>query len=471
MSSRPAEPRSIASQLVWRFALAAALLLLCSLAVLYWIVVRHAFEEDNEVLADKVFALRADLERAGGPEALRAELAILRRGERVAYSVRLLDDTGRTVVETPGMANTLAPTLFPAPGLTSAPLPEPADVHTHGRLFSLVSAEQEAGGRRYLLQVAQDRSADESFRKTFAMLLGAVLAIGTAAAAGVAVTVTRRGLRPLAEMTRAVRRVGPQHLYERLGDAGWPSELQPLARGFDEMLDRLEDSFTRLSQFSADLAHELRTPVANIRGEAEVALTRTRSAEEYRAVIESNVAECERLSQMIDSLLFLARAEAPEREVEKKCFEGRVAIENIASYYEAMAEERGVKIAYEGAAEVCADPILFGRAVSNLVANALRFTPEGGSVRITLLSAADATEVAVSNTGAGIPREHLPRIFDRFYRVDPSRSSEGTGLGLALVKSIAVLHGGTATASSEPGRGTTVTLRFPSLGRATRDQA
>jgi two-component system heavy metal sensor histidine kinase CusS len=466
MSSRSTEPPSIASQLVWRFALAAALLLFCSLALLYWIVVRHAFEEDNEVLADKLFALRADLEHAGGPEALSDELTTLRRGERVGYLVRLIDDRGATIVETPGMAELLAPALFPNPRTDGISPPEPKSVHAHGSLFSLVSGEQDARGRRYVLHVAQDRSADERFRRTFALLLAAVLAIGTLAAAAIAITVTRRGLRPLGAMTSAVQRVGPQHLYERLTAAGWPRELQPLAQGFDQMLARLDNSFTRLSQFSADLAHELRTPVANIRGEAEVALTRSRLPEEYRAVIESTLAECERLSQMIESLLFLARAETPERHVDRKCFDGRAACENIASYYEAVAEERGVSVACEGEAEVCADPMLFGRAVSNLVANALRFTSAGGNVRIQLRAANDAAEISVRDTGVGIPAEHLARVFDRFYRVDASRSSGGNGLGLAMVKSIAEMHGGTATISSEVDRGTTVTLLFPAENAA-----
>src|SRR5204862_2573013 len=133
--------------------------------------------------------------------------------------------------------------------------------------------------------------------------------VGILASTVIALTVTRKGLRPVREMTRSLKLIGPKRLHERIPPEGWPSELRPLAVAFDEMLDRLEDSFTRLSQFSADLAHELRTPIANIRGEAEVALTRPRSPDEYREVIESSVAECERLSGVIDNLLFLARAE------------------------------------------------------------------------------------------------------------------------------------------------------------------
>jgi two-component system heavy metal sensor histidine kinase CusS len=238
--------------------------------------------------------------------------------------------------------------------------------------------------------------------------------------------------------------------------------LQPVAIAFDDMLDRLEDSFTRLSQFSADLAHELRTPLANIRGEAEVALNQVRSPNEYEAVLESSVAECARLSGIIDNLLFLARAEAAESQVHPAVFDGRAAIEKIASYNEAIAEERRLSIRCTGKAQIYADPILFGRAISNLVDNAVRFTPDGGEIVIALRSNSGETLISVADTGTGIPEEHLPRIFDRFYRVDSSRSSEGTGLGLALVKSIVDLHGGTVSVRSEINRGTSVTLRFPS---------
>jgi two-component system heavy metal sensor histidine kinase CusS len=237
--------------------------------------------------------------------------------------------------------------------------------------------------------------------------------------------------------------------------------LQPVAIAFDDMLDRLEDSFTRLSQFSADIAHELRTPLANIRGEAEVALNRQRTPNEYQAVIESSIAECARLSGIIDNLLFLARAEAAESRVQLAVFDGRTALEKIASYNEAIAEERSLTIRCFGHGEVCADPILFGRAVSNLVDNAVRFTPDGGEITLSLTTDADEIRVMVRDNGCGIPAEHLPRIFDRFYRVEASRSSEGTGLGLALVKSIAELHGGSVSVESEPGKGSTVTIRLP----------
>src|ERR1043166_5093753 len=237
--------------------------------------------------------------------------------------------------------------------------------------------------------------------------------------------------------------------------------LRPLAASFDDMLGRLEDSFTRLSQFSADLAHELRTPVGNMLGEAQVALTRDRRPEEYRTVIESAAAECERLSAIIDNLLFLARAESAEQQVNRSVFNGRYALEKIASFYEVSAEDAEIKISCAGEAQVFADPLLFNRAVGNLVENALRFTPKGGEIAISLRSSNGGSEISVRDSGSGIAPEHLPRVFDRFYRGDASRSSAGTGLGLSLVKSIVNLHGRSRSEENTPSHGTTVTLTFP----------
>ncbi|MEP7078181.1 MAG: heavy metal sensor histidine kinase [Chthoniobacterales bacterium] len=459
MSSKRTEPRSIASQLVLLFTLAAALLLSCGLGVFYLIVVRHAFEEDNVFLSDKVLALRADLTRAEWPQILSEELKGQRAGEQTAYWVRVVDRNGTVMAETPGMGNLLPTNVFPAgengAGLTTR------DYRTGNKFFSLAATNGPGDRQNYTIQVAQDRSADEQFSKQFGILLLTVLVCGIGAAALIAITVTKRGLRPLAQMTASLQRVGPAHLHERMEQSRWPKELRPLAIAFDEMLDRLQDSFTRLSQFSADLAHELRTPVANILGESQVALTRARVTDEYRQVIESNAAECERLSALIDRLLFLARADATEERIERAVFDGGAAMAKIASFYETVAEEQQVTIDCTGHGDVYADEELFARAVSNLVENAFRFTTAGGKISLSLTSGTSGAEIAVSDTGSGIPAEHIARVFDRFYRVEASRSSRGTGLGLALVKSIVDLHGGSAVVQSELNRGTTVTLTFP----------
>jgi two-component system, OmpR family, heavy metal sensor histidine kinase CusS len=460
MFSKRTEPRSIASQLILLFTLATALLLACGLGVFYWIVVRHAFAEDNAVLADKVSALSADLNESR-PHIFAEELKARHPGEHAAYWIRMLDSQGRLNAETPGMNRLLPPEDFPSGQKLALALRSPKDYRRGSKLFSLVAVNEESGGQTYTIQVAQDRSSDEQVKRNFAVLAIVLLAASVLASTLIAITVTRRGLRPLAQMARSLGRIGPTHFKEHVAPAGWPRELQPLAVAFDEMLKRLDDSFTRLSQFSADLAHELRTPIANMLGEAQVALTRDRTPAEYRETIESTIAECERLSGIVDNLLFVARVDAAREPIVRKRFNARAAVEKIAEFYQTIADDHHVAISCSGEGQIHADPALFERAVGNLLDNALRFTRENGSIQIALAERAADFEVAVSDNGRGIAPEHLPRVFDRFYRVESARGSDGAGLGLALVKSIVDLHGGSARIDSEVNRGTTVVLSFP----------
>ena len=459
MFSKRPEPRSIASQLILLFTLAAALLLACGLGVFYWIVVRHAFAEDNAVLADKVDGLQTSFEQRGGLAAVAAEIDAAGSRQRAPFMVRVLDPAGATIGQTTGMETLLPANIFPP--VASRETAAPSEHRVAGRLFALTTTHAHAGGQQFTIQVAQDRSSDEQVERKFGILVLVVLSGSILASILIAIPVTRRGLRPLEEMKRSLERIGPTHLNERVAPANWPRELQPLAIAFDEMLKRLDDSFTRLSQFSADLAHELRTPIANMLGEAQVALSRDRSAAEYRETIESTIGECERLSGIVDNLLFVARADAATEPVERTRFDARAAVEKIAAFYETIAEDRHVAINCSGQGQISADPALFARAVGNLVDNALRFTPENGSIQIALAERANDFEIAVSDNGSGVAPEHLPRVFDRFYRAEPSRGSDGAGLGLALVKSIVDLHGGTARIQSEVGRGTTVSITFP----------
>jgi two-component system heavy metal sensor histidine kinase CusS len=460
MFSRRTEGRSIAWELIVLFTVATSLLLACGLGVFYAIVVRHAFAEDDAVLADKVSTLNGDLHE-NGPDAFAQELSAGQEGEQTAYWIRMVDAEGGTYAETPGMNQLLPPDSFPLPAKLASAVQNRKDYRNGRKLFSLVAVNDDSGGRAYTLQIAQDRSSDEGVEHNFAVLFAVVLASSALGSGLIAITVTRRGLRPLQEMTQSFARVGPTHLKERVTPSGWPRELQPLALAFDDMLQRLDDSFTRLSQFSADLAHELRTPIANMLGEAQVVLTRDRTAAEYRQTIESTIGECERLSRIVDNLLFVARVDAAREPIARQQFDARAAVEKIAAFYQTVADDRHVTITCSGEGQIYADPTLFERAVGNLLDNALRFTPENGAIGIGLSGRNSSFEVAVHDNGCGIAPEHLRRVFDRFYRAEPSRSSDGAGLGLALVKSIVDLHGGYATIHSEPALGTTVTLLFP----------
>jgi two-component system heavy metal sensor histidine kinase CusS len=279
--------------------------------------------------------------------------------------------------------------------------------------------------------------------------------------------VARTGLAPLRSLARRAGAISASRLDERLPARGVPAELRELAGAFNRTLQRLEDSFRRLSQFSADLAHDLRTPIGNLLGEAQVALNRPRTAADYEAVIASSVEELERINRMIDGMLFLARSDDVQASLDLRPVDAGAEVDRLIEYYEGLASEAGVGIRRVGEVTLRADATLFRRAIANLVSNAIAHSPPGAEITVALGAVPDGgAEVAVSNPGPGIPRELLPRVFDRFFRADVSRpdSAKGSGLGLAIVKSIVELHGGGIEARSEPGALTTFRMLFPRGG-------
>lgn len=277
--------------------------------------------------------------------------------------------------------------------------------------------------------------------------------------------IARRGIRPVERIAETARRISSSTLSERIQPAGYPVELAALAGTFNAMLDRLQDSFARLSDFSADIAHELRTPVNNIRGEAEVALKRARSVEDYREVLASCLEEAVRLSRLIGNLLFLARTESPEAHLKRESTEIEQVLQAVHDYFEPAAVEAGVRLEVEcaGTIAISVDRMLVRRALANLVFNALSHTRAGGKIILRARGKAGDLLVEVQDTGVGIPPEALPRVFDRFYRVDRARSSRsgGTGLGLAIVRAIVAMHGGSVDIRSKTGDGTTVGFVLP----------
>jgi two-component system heavy metal sensor histidine kinase CusS len=293
-------------------------------------------------------------------------------------------------------------------------------------------------------------------------IVGGIL-VGTLVAGALGLWAAKRGLTPLQAFARAASRTSASRLEERIGVASLPSELKPLASAYNAMLDRLADSINRLSQFSSDIAHDLRTPLGNLLGEAQVALSRRRTADEYRSVIESSTEELERVSRMIEAMLFLARADNAQVSLRPERLQTAAEFTRISDYFEPLTHERGISIVARGSREVYADPSLLTRAVSNLVANAIRATPQAGTIELTDLRSADgATEIRVSNPGPEIPAQERDKVFERFYRLSDSRteSTSGSGLGLAIVKSIIGMHGGRAWIECAGGR-TTFVLSFP----------
>jgi two-component system, OmpR family, heavy metal sensor histidine kinase CusS len=471
----PAAPRprrTLAFRLSAAYSLAGLALVILATASLY-IVLRTELERSTELfLADKLHVLRTMLrERPDDEDALREEIELesaARRYQR--FYIRLLNEHGVPIMTTPGMAEQLDLTELASRthGRSERSIAMAGRLEQPFRVTSATVAVGTPPAHNDTVQIAIDVSQEEELLARYRLWFWGILLATSVLFPLVGYRIARHGIRPVEEIAATARRITSMNLRERIGSEGYPSELASLAGTFNEMLDRLEESFERISKFSADIAHDLRTPVNNIRGEAEVALARARTVDEYRDVLESSLEEAVRLSELIGDLLFLARAESPLTELHCEHVNISELLTTVRDYYEASATDAGILlVANDGSESLNAelDRSLMLRAVSNLVSNAIAHTPPGGIVTLAATNEDAAIRIEVSDTGAGIPAEALPRVFDRFFRVDPSRSktSGGTGLGLAIVQSILTLHGGSAEISSQLGRGTRVTLRMPAL--------
>ncbi len=261
----------------------------------------------------------------------------------------------------------------------------------------------------------------------------------------------RHGHRPLHKIVDQISRISANELNSRLTPEAVPAELTELAISFNELLQRMEEAFNRLSNFSADIAHELRTPVTNLMTQTQVVLSQARSTEEYQEILYSSMEEYERMAQMIGDMLFLAKTDNAQYPPNTEAIDLKSEVHNLFDYYEAWAEECHVSLALDGNAHIQGDRLMLRRALSNLLSNAIRHTPAEKRVTVTLSRPENAVLIVVQNPGSPIPAEHLAKLFDRFYRTDPSRqrSGDGAGLGLAIVKSIIEAHGGTIVATSD----------------------
>lgn len=462
--------RTLAFRLTAGYALSGLVIVILATGGLYLVLLTELERSTELFLADKLNVIRTMLrDRPDDWDNLREEVELESAARKYEqFYIRLLDDQGNPLMTTPGMADQLDLANFPPQRQSESRSPF-AMTGRDGRPFRVATAAAPEGWptrRIDTIQVAIDVSGKEALLTRYRRWFWASLAGALALFPLVGYHIARQGIHPVEEMATTARHISSSNLHERILPEGYPAELASLARTFNEMLERLEESFDRISRFSADIAHDLRTPVNNIRGEAEVALARARSVDEYREVLGSCLEEAVRLSTLISDLLFLARAESPLAHLHWARVDANELLRSVTDYYEAAAAEGSISLTIPNAhqpviAEM--DRALMQRAVSNLVANAVAHTPAGGSVVLGAEPAGDSIRIAVADTGAGIPEEDLPRVFDRFFRVDKSRSqvSGGTGLGLSIVQSIVALHGGNADIESKLGHGTQVTLRLP----------
>lgn len=422
-------------------------------------------------LAEKIHILRTMLRERPDNRALLDEEVQWETGVigHSRYMVQITLPGGAVLAQTSAYsAAGLRKRDYPAPIVLAKAEPRTRDVQApDGRHYLLAAAIAQFGAdpeAQRVVHLAVDVSNDDRILADFRRTVIAVLLAGIALSIAIGAWTARRGMWPMKEMVRTIQSVSASRLSAQLEPAEWPRELAELAVAFNQLLRRLEQAFARVSSLASELAHELRTPLNNLMGEAEVALGQPRSADDYRQTIESSLEECQRLSHMIDTLLFLARAENPNALLKRTQFGARAELEAIVDYLEPLAQEKNLRVACEGDAMLWADRDLFRRAVTNLFANAFRHTPPGGRVTARVdESAAREVSVSIADTGPGIEPAEQAKLFERFYRgASKQGGGEGTGLGLAIVRSIAQLHGGAARLVSEPGRGTVVSISFPS---------
>jgi len=444
---------------LWYVALLAAILLAFG-AFLYLSLSRTLHDEVERVLADEAQRILDTLETQDGAIHLQDVPDGLSSGTLVV----LTDTAGQ-----PLGSNTTPATLGPIVAVaTDARVigPHLTTVRLQGEEWRVRSQPVIVGGQTIaVLQVARSEQGVEIAMNRLLLLMGLAVPLTLLLAVAGGLFLASRALGPIDRITRTVARIGGEDLSRRLALPGSPDEVGRLAATFDGMLDRLEDSFTRQRRFTADASHELRTPLTLLSSRAEVALDRPRTPAEYREALAGIRDDAARMAQLLGGLLTLARADTGQDALAREPVAlADLVIDTIAALAP-LATERGVALEADVLMPclVLGDQTRLTQLLINLAENALKYTPAGGRVTIGLARDGDAALLTVTDTGIGIASEHLPHLFERFYRVDTSRAraAGGAGLGLAIAAWIARAHGGEIAVTSRIAIGSTFTVCLP----------
>lgn len=456
---------SLTARLTLLFAVASSSVLLALGLVIGSAMERHFEEQDVDVLSGKLGLIAHTVQQHMGerlPVPLPPMLSHTFVGHE-AMSVLVLD-ADRSVLFEAGDAHfpSMAP-IVAAHADSAQPFVWSQDTTVYRGLATRITLPDQPE-RELIVAAAIDIAHHIQFMEAFSRTLWAFV-VGAAVLSGLlGWLAARRGLAPLATMAARTAQITAQRLDARLPETQMPDELRTLVVSLNGMLARLEEAFTRLSDFSSDLAHELRTPISNLMTQTQVALSRARTAEDYQDILASNAEEFERLSKMIADMLFLAKAEHGLAVPTREAVDLRAEVDALFEFYDALAEEKPLRLLADGTAHTCGDRLMLRRALSNLLSNAVRHGTPGSAVSVHLAQDADGVTIRVRNSGDTLPPEALGRLFERFYRADPARhhTSEGAGLGLAITRSIVVAHGGRIEADSHAGT-TTFTLTLPAV--------
>jgi two-component system heavy metal sensor histidine kinase CusS len=423
---------------------------------------RHHFKAlDRQAMTEKLESIRQIMDgEAGSADSSEVVLqlqALL--GAHQELSASIVTEGGRTIFATPNGA--VQPPAAAVHEAEEDMLEWTAGGHMYRGMRAQVHLVNEA--EPLTAWLSMDITSHMHFVETLRWWLVIGLAISALVSAALGWLVARSGLKPVAQVTQVAASMSAGSLKERIPMDSVPRELESLVSSFNAMLARLEESFVRLSNFSADIAHELRTPISNLRTHTEVILSKKRAPDTYEENLYSNLEDLNRLSSIIDGMLFLAKSDNGLVLPAKEKVELRSVVEKLFEYYQLLAEDTAVKLQVSGHGAVYGDGTMLDRMISNLLSNALRYTPPNYTISVKIETFGRMISLSVKNPGEEIAAEHLPRLFDRFYRVDPARREGATnnaGLGLAIVRSLVDAHDGTVECVSRGGY-TTFEIRLP----------
>ena len=446
---------SLTLRLALIFALLAFALLATLGVALYRELERELIMRDDAALIYRIDQLRNLLNDSNTLDLIKTKPELFQNMLGNRESVLSIAAPGQQPLLTVNPGNINLPSVPPVPKNHKLTF---ADVHhfpgINGVPFATVAASIDSGDLGSL-QVTTGRLMTErtAVLASYRLSVYVLASIAAIILAVVGYLLVHRGLLPLRRLARHAQGIGVGNLAERLDSHGAPKELLPMIDSFNTMLERLAKGFVQLGQVSTDMAHELRTPINNLLGETQVALQQNRSIEAYQQLLASNVEELERLARMLDNMLFLARTDPASALRQRQELDAADEMERMADYFEGLAADVGIHINAQGSGVIWAEPMLLRRALANLCANAIKYGAADSELSICATPTADGIHLQVRNRGQTIPAEHLPRLFERFYRVDESRerSAQSNGLGLSIVATIMQLHNGGYSVTSTDG--------------------
>ncbi|ODN42354.1 heavy metal sensor histidine kinase [Piscirickettsia litoralis] len=447
----------------WKYSLTTQLLTLilsCFLGLtllisglIYWRIQHHFNENINHFLNNEMQVLTGILKRTDYNQPLEQEVIWEPQSNRHLFWVRVFDKNNQLVKETPGFANRF--NLIDWPKSSTI---EKAVINNHNYALATKTINK----NNIKIQLAYDYSHDQHMLSSLSYDLLLMTFAALVIAVALSTLIIKLGLKPFNKLIEQIAKIDPTQLKQRLSEehVNHITELKPFVHTLNQAIERIDQGMEQLANFSAHAAHELRTPLNNLMISNEILLNNNEIPPKSQEIIESNIEECRRLSRTIDRFLLLARLDTHKMPLQLENLELRNEAEFICSYYEALAEDKKIQFQITGSGTLVADATLFRQALSNLISNAIKFSPNNSCISIYFHATINHIKINVADHGPGIAKVHWPKITKPFYRVN-DESAPGMGLGLAIVQAILTAHHGHLEITENTSTGTIMTLVFP----------